>query len=62
MQSRNENSTNRVNGDICYDQDCRFHGREHKHVKTNDGEYVKYIIQRSPQLIAKEINDADTWR
>lgn len=31
---------------LCYDMDCRFFGREHKHVITSNGEYVKYIIHK----------------
>lgn len=47
MQSRNvNNQTDSHHDTLCYDIECRYHGREHKHVRTNDGEYIKYIVPK----------------
>jgi hypothetical protein len=49
MQRAKENN-------ICLDMGCRFHGKMHYHVKTNDGSYVRFIVEN------RSNNHADTRR
>ena len=42
MQDRNESNT-------CYDPDCDHAMRMHYHVRTNDGSYVKFIVEKPQQ-------------
>ena len=44
----------------CYDQECEYRERRHYHVLTNDGSYIKYIVE--PFRPMKEYSDADTRR
>ena len=59
MQSKNVS-------DICYSQDCEYNSpylRAHKHVRTPDGSYVKFIVEKPKYSTEiKEITDADTRR
>ena len=55
MQSKNASNS----PDRCYDSECMYSLRAHKHVRTNDGEYIKYIIDRP---VYKESEDAYTSR
>jgi hypothetical protein len=58
MQSRKE-------GNICHDLQCEYNLpaiRPHTHVMTNNGGYVRFIIDK-PKTTDKirSITDADTW-
>lgn len=46
--------------DKCYSPDCIHYPRQHKHIRSIDGEYVKFIIDKPIQR--KEQDDADTRR
>lgn len=61
MQNKNENSIiGRKDTDgRCYNQECEHHGRAHKHIRTINGTYVKFIIEKQPE---GSIPHADTWR
>lgn len=50
MQNKNVNNE-------CVDDNCPY-AKPHKHVRTNDGCYVKYIIEKPK---TKESRNADTW-
>ncbi len=51
MQSKNEDN-------LCWVDECQYQ-KPHKHIRTNDGSYVKYIIEKPKAN--KEQYDADTW-
>lgn len=42
MQSKNES-------DRCYDDQCDYAMRPHYHVRTNNGTYIKYIVEKPKQ-------------
>lgn len=48
-------------GSECLNPECEhnfpYHKR-HEHIVTNDGTYVKFIVEQSK---VKEFKDADTW-
>jgi hypothetical protein len=55
MQNKNE-------GKICYADVCEYNSpvhRPHIHVMTNNGGYVKFIIEK-PKMELRSITDADT--
>jgi hypothetical protein len=39
MQDRNVNK-------MCHDENCRHMDRQHFHVLTNSGNYVKFIVEK----------------
>jgi hypothetical protein len=52
MQNPNENKK-------CENENCMYHQpymRPHYHVKTNDGIYVRYIVEK-PKIKEKEYDD-----
>jgi len=65
MENKNGNSTIINTSDVkssdprCYNIDCRHHGRAHKHIRTNSGTYVKFIIEKQPE---GSKSHADSWR
>lgn len=45
MQNKREDS-------VCYNMDCNFNQpflRPHRHYMTNDGSYVRYVVEKKPQ-------------
>jgi len=53
MVDRNESN-------ICYDQYCRHAGKSHYHVMTNDGGYVKFIVEK-PKKSYDKISIGDDY-
>jgi len=56
---------NKSANDVCYSQDCEYnypYMRAHTHVRTPDGTYVKFIVEKPKYSEIKEITDADTRR
>lgn len=47
---------------ICHDLQCEYNLpviRPHQHVMTNNGGYVRFIIEKPKPI--RSITDADTW-
>ncbi len=49
---------------VCHDPECEYNFpfiRPHVHSRTNDGGFVRFVIQKSNRKsIVREITDADT--
>ena len=52
MDQANENDKR------CYNMECDYSMKPHYHVMTNNGSYVRFIVDK-PKY-SKEINNADT--
>lgn len=53
---------NRKDDKICYKDVCEYNSpihRPHIHVMTNNGSYVKFIVEK-PKMDIRSITDADT--
>ena len=56
MQSKSEDK-------ICYSENCQYNQplmRPHTHTMTNNGGYVRFIVEKPKEI--RSITDADTWR
>jgi hypothetical protein len=51
---------NKKEDELCWVDECTYK-KPHKHIRTNDGSYVKYIIEKPKANANKENYDADTW-
>lgn len=51
---------NKKEDDLCWVDECPYQ-KPHKHISTNNGSYVKYIIEKPKQKADKEQYDANTW-
>lgn len=41
----------------CHNEECEHFPREHRHVMTNNGAYVKFIVEKPIDKPIREIHD-----